>query len=133
VYADGGSLTIEQAWSNDEPAQAMEYLERLQGGTRTERMRFSDVLARFEQYSIYGQLEPRRQLRFLAGDIYEIKTAEDRILFYEIPASTGHKRAVRVTNACEKGKSKTAEGKLPRKHLERAFGIERLDRSHDTQ
>jgi hypothetical protein len=131
LYADGAALCIEQAVSGDEIPQAMRFLEDLYSSTdQGKRARFDDIWVRFEYYSIYGSLEPPRQLRHLEREIWEIKTAEDRVLFYELSECADHKRVVRVTNCAEKSVSKTREGKLPPKHIRRAEAIERIDRNH---
>ena len=131
MFADGGALVIELAITRDLPGQAWSYLAALQASNRrADQQRFEDIAERFEHYSIYGELEPKVQLRHLEGDIWEIKTAEDRILFFHTDAN-GHKRAARVTNCCEKSKSKTQQGKLPVKHIRLAGAIQKVDRSHD--
>lgn len=130
IYAEGPALVIEQA-NGDDPPQACNYFNRLQESrTKSEQMRLADIAVRFEFYSVYGHLEPKREIRHLSGSTWEIKTAEDRILFYEVPATRDHKRAVRVTNCCEKSKSKTAEGTLPKKHIRKAQAIEKKDESN---
>jgi len=122
---------IERSVSRDDTPQLDAYLEDLANSrNRRKQSRFTDILARFEALSIYGELEPPREINDLRGSIREIKTAEDRILFFEVAATTRHRRAVRLTNACEKRVSKTSHGRLPRKHLELAEAIERIDREH---
>lgn len=129
VYADGSALTIEQAISKDIPPQVYAYLDELSSSNdRKKQIRFAGILVRFEAFSIYGELEPPRELNYLRGNLQEIKTQQDRVLFYEVPATANHRRAVRLTNACEKRVSKTSRGKLPRKHLELGEAIERIDR-----
>lgn len=132
VYAVGGALGIEEAVSRDGNSQVGEYLADLQNsGDRAKQQRFEDIAERFEYYSIYGKLEPKRQLRHLQGEIWEIKTAEDRILFFEMVATNRHARVARLTNCCEKSKSKTAAGKLPVKHIRKAVAIREIDTGHD--
>ncbi|MFT3798104.1 hypothetical protein [Microbacterium sp.] len=124
MYADGASLTIELADSVEPMPQADAYLADLQ---RRHPRRFSDIAVRFEHYSIYGRFEPIRELRQSRGDIWEIKTAEGRVLHFELSATSRHKRVVRVTNCCEKSKSKTQEGRLPEHHIRKAEAIKKVD------
>lgn len=130
LYADGLSLVIEQATGDDE-GQALAYLSDLyHAKSKAKRLRFEDVVARFEVYSIYGDLEPKRELRHLEGNVWEIKTPQDRVLFFEIGPTDVHRRAARVTNCCEKRVSVTAEGRLPAHHIRKAQAIERKDQHH---
>ncbi|GAA1962638.1 hypothetical protein GCM10009816_25750 [Microbacterium aquimaris] len=130
LLADGQALSVELCNSQLAVDHALGYLESLSESTsKADMQRFEDLVDRLERLSIYGDLEPKRELRHLEGDTWEIKTAADRVLFYFVQADGRHKKAVRVTNCAEKTKAKTAQGRLPAKHKNRAARIQKEDRA----
>jgi hypothetical protein len=119
IDASGGSPVIDE-------------LGALRGATnRNKRARYQDLLERLEQYANYGDLDIPTELRQIQGDIWEIKTAEDRILFYRTEASNHHRSTVRLLYAFAKSKGKTVEGKIPPAYIRRAEWVMKGDRAHD--
>lgn len=128
-FEHGRSLAVEAAWSDVKAAPAAEQYERMRTSrNKRERERWADLQSRFEYLSIYGELEPVREWRFLQGDLWEIKTANDRAPAYETKATNRHVRTVRVTHIFAKKTGKTADGKTPRKHLNFGEWMIRMDK-----
>jgi len=108
-------------------AQAYAYLRDLEGSPR-HIDRYADLLYRFETFALTGELDVPRELRHLVGEIWEIKTSRDRVPFYKVKhAGQSDGLVARLTHGFEKRKGRTVDGKIPRKHLDKAAWIARED------
>lgn len=127
--AQGPARHIEDAINGHGHQEAYAFLRRLEGSRkRGDRDRYADILVRFEQYAEFGELDVPRELNHLVGDLWEIKTASDRLPFFSHSHAGKHEQTVRLTHGFEKSKGRTAQGRIPRKHLDRAAWVMRSDR-----
>ena len=132
ALARGTSLRVEGAWNNERHAPVLSQLEELRlSRRRGDATRYEDLMDSFERLAIYGVLEPTIQWRQLEGELWEIKTAEDRVPAYVRPADRTHVKAVRLSHLFQKKFGKTAEGRTPRKHITKGLWMMGKDREHD--
>lgn len=133
VEASGVVQSVEDAIAPDKQERAYQFLRSLQsdhGSSRARerrQQRYADLIDRLDVFSSTGKLQPKRQLRHILGEIWEIKTAEDRLLFYNSDHTCRSSRIVRLTNGFAKAFGKTAEGKIPQRHIRAAEWV----RDHD--
>ncbi|MFC5182473.1 hypothetical protein [Actinomadura harenae] len=108
--------------------QATEYLLGLATArSKRKRRQAFDVAILLEELGATGVLENPLQHRQLEGELWELKTTELRLPYYEL-MDAEHGRIARITHVFEKAKGKTAEGKIPRAHIRRGLAIIEEDR-----
>lgn len=130
VFADGVASVVEGGLDDARNCPVHEQLERMRTSSkRSMRDRYSDLAVRFRDFADFGALEIPGEMRQLKGELWEIKTSEDRILFYEVKPA-GHKRAIRILDCFEKKFNKTPQGKAPRKIFDRGDWMIRRDKSY---
>lgn len=130
-FDDGLVLVVEAAISPDHTSEVVGQLAALRDSRNVKRrQRHADLVDRFEQLSAYGKLEVPLEMRELEGELWEIKTAEDRVPFRWFDVSPTHKRAVRLTHQFAKATGKTQWGTTPRKHIDRGLWIVKGDKTH---
>ena len=130
LYKSGITLVVEAAVDPDGASVIVQQLRQLsQSPRRAVQQRWEDLNERFVQLAIYGELEIPREMRNIEDELWEIKTSEDRVLFYERVAS-GHPRSVRLAYLFGKTKGKTPQGKMPAKHIRKGLWIVRGDAAH---
>lgn len=121
-YERGPYYVIEAALDRNLTFQADEYLMELRGSkSKTKRRRIADLAVVFEEYAFEGELEVPLQLNQLRGEIWEFKTAADRLPFYE--CNDGSAKAIRMTHGFMKKTQKT-----PRREIDKAEAIAAIDR-----
>lgn len=124
----GPALTVEAAVDCTGETPVLAHIHDLASSkNRKKQKRHSDLVERFEQMAIYGTLEVPREMNELGGGLMEIKTSLDRIPFYYKSADNAHRRAARLTHGFETDKGKTADGKTPRKQLDKGHWVKRCD------
>lgn len=128
--ASGPALRVEDAIDGKGEAQAYRYLRTLEAARKPRILeRYAALIYRLETYADTGALDIPRELRKLTDEVWEIKTAEDRLPFY----ATSHDGAkegtiARLTHGFEKRFGKTAEGRITGKQLNLAKWIVREDK-----
>ncbi|MEV5573882.1 hypothetical protein AB0L06_27905 [Spirillospora sp. NPDC052269] len=119
---------IEAARDRECVERAAEYLFGLAAARSKRRRRQAfDVAVLLEEFGANGELENPFQHRRLDGELWEFKTKDLRLPYYEL-LDAEHGRIARVTHVFEKAKGKTAEGKTPRAHIRRGLAILEEDR-----
>lgn len=132
-YADGVLLLVEAAISPKHTSEIVQQLDALRSSSNTKKkQRYYDLADRFEQLAAYGKLEQPLEMRPLEGELWEIKTSEDRVPFYRVdPSMTNQNRmAVRLTHQFAKATGKTPWGTTPAKHINRGRWIIEGDKAH---
>lgn len=76
------------------------------------RRRYFDLEERFTQMALYGKVEVPSEMRALDGELWELKTSEDRVPFYRSRGG-GHPLAIRLLFLFAKATGKTSDGKTP--------------------
>lgn len=129
IEARGRSRRIEDAFDGDGRQLAYDYLRSLENAkNKKKRQRYADLAHRFKVYSLTGYLEVPREMRKITDLVSEIKTAEDRILFYETAqCATRSAFTTRLTHGFEKRIGKTREGKIPGGQIRRAEWVRKSD------
>lgn len=132
VYKNGVALVVEAGIDPTGNSPIIAQLESMRHSSRAKiRDRYADILVRFAELANYGSLDIPGEMRPLVGELWEIKTSEDRVLFYDRKPSA-HKRAIRVLHQFMKSSGKTSQGKTPRNVLDRGTWIMKGDMRHDT-
>lgn len=130
IFADGMDLVVEAARDSEGNSRVVGQLHELRdSGNSKKRTRFYDLEERFEQLAAYGRLEAPREMNQLDGPLWEVKTANDRVPFYFRSVMAAHRRAARLTHHFPKATGRTAEGRTPRKHIDRGNWIMKGDQN----
>lgn len=123
ICYERGVLMIEAARVSDDTPPVQAFLEWL---LREHPNDLADVLMRFEELARTGQLTIPYEMRALIDGIWEIKTSEVRIPFFWLQ-QPHNSTAVRLTHGFMKSKGRTAEGRTPRKHINKAKWVREVD------
>jgi len=132
MYKNGTALIVEAAKDPNGASVIIAQLEALRTSkNRKKRQRYEDLNERFRILAAYGELEIPGEMRPIRDELWEIKTASDRVPFYRGPASKTHKQFARLAFWFEKAKGKTQQGKMPQKLINKGLWIVKADAAHD--
>lgn len=113
---EGAINSVEASWDRygEEPA-VRGLVELRDSRSQKKRERYDNLAYRIVRYARDGHLKVPRELNRLSEQIEELKTSDDRLLFFRLEEEPGLKgRRVRLTHLYKKGTQRAPRGEIAR-------------------
>lgn len=121
-------MAIEAARDREGDQPAVSFLLGFADSKSKKKRRIAaDVEALFEDWSTGVVLEPKTRQRHLEGDLWEVKTPDVRLPYYEV-VDPDHGRLARLTHGFLKDFGRTIDGKCPPKQIRKGLYMMKEDK-----